>query len=132
MHWYASRTSPPPTASRRPNSTPWSSMRSAPPPVGTLWPRSATTSQNFAPRVWSRSCRACRRYRLSPDGYSICLVFLKLFERVYAPLTAGLLSPVKGDAALHSQHRSQLDRLYQRVVDDLDKLMQAVGLRAAA
>jgi len=73
-----------------------------------------------------------RRYRLSPDGYSICLVFLKLFERVYAPLTAGLLSPVKGDAALHSQHRSQLDRLYQRVVDDLDKLMQAVGLRAAA
>ena len=73
-----------------------------------------------------------RRYRLLPEGYSICLVFLKLFERVYAPLTAGLLSPVKGDAALHSQHRSQLDRLYQRVVDDLDKLMQAVGLRAAA
>ena len=66
-----------------------------------------------------------RRYRLSPDGYSICLVFLKLFERVYAPLTAGLLSPVKGDATIHTQHRSQLDRLYQRVVDDLDKLMQA-------
>ena len=73
-----------------------------------------------------------RRYRLLPDGYSICLVFLKLFERIYAPLTAGLLSPVKGDASLHSQHRSQLDRLYQRVVDDLDKLMQAVGLKAAA
>jgi hypothetical protein len=34
-----------------------------------------------------------RRYRLLPNGYSICLVFLKLFERVYAPLTAGLLSP---------------------------------------
>ena len=32
---------------------------------------------------------------------------------------------------LHSQHRSQLDRLYQRVVDDLDKLIQAVGLKAA-
>jgi hypothetical protein len=25
-----------------------------------------------------------RRYRLLPNGYSICLVFLKLFERVYA------------------------------------------------
>jgi hypothetical protein len=25
-----------------------------------------------------------RRYRLLPKGYSICLVFLKLFERVYA------------------------------------------------
>ena len=34
-----------------------------------------------------------RRYQLLPQGYSICLVFLKLFERVYAPLTAGLLNP---------------------------------------
>ena len=72
-----------------------------------------------------------RRYRLLPNGYSICLVFLKLFERVYAPLTAGLLSPIKADASLQNQHRSQLDRLYQRVVDDLDRLIQAVGLKAA-
>src|SRR5207247_3344778 len=34
-----------------------------------------------------------RRYRLLRSGYSICLVFLKLFERIYAPLTAGLLRP---------------------------------------
>jgi hypothetical protein len=72
-----------------------------------------------------------RHYRLAPEGYSICLVFLKLFERVYAPLTAGLLSPVGADAALPSQRRSQLDRLYQRVVDDLDALIQAIGLKAA-
>jgi len=73
-----------------------------------------------------------RRYRLLRTGYSICLVFLKLFERIYAPLTAGLLSPVLGDGKLQQQKRSQLDRLYQRVVDDLDKLMDAVGLKAAA
>jgi hypothetical protein len=72
-----------------------------------------------------------RRYRLLPSGYSICLVFLKLFERIYAPLTAGLLSPLKMDSKLASQRRSQLDRLYQRVVDDLDELIRAVGLRAA-
>jgi hypothetical protein len=72
-----------------------------------------------------------RRYRLLPSGYSICLVFLKLFDRVYAPLTAGLLSPLRADAKLQSQSRSQLDRLYQRVVDDLDNLIQAVGLKAA-
>ncbi len=72
-----------------------------------------------------------RRYRLLANGYSICLVFLKLFERIYAPLTAGLLSPVKADAKLDAQRRSQLDRLYQRVVDDLDKLIHAVGLKAA-
>ncbi len=53
-----------------------------------------------------------RRYQLLPQGYSICLVFLKLFERIYAPLTAGLLSPVSTDAKLPAQKRSQLDRLY--------------------
>lgn len=72
-----------------------------------------------------------RRYRLLPPGYSICLVFLKLFERIYAPLTAGLLQPVSGDRQLPAQRRSQLDRLYQRVVDDLDQLLNAVGLKAA-
>ena len=72
-----------------------------------------------------------RRYQLLPNGYSICLVFLKLFERVYAPLTAGLLSPIRADALLESQRRSQLDRLYQRVVDDLDALVGALGLKAA-
>jgi hypothetical protein len=72
-----------------------------------------------------------RRYQLLPQGYSICLVFLKLFERVYAPLTAGLLSPISADNRLERQKRSQLDRLYQRVVDDLDTLIRAVGLKAA-
>jgi len=71
-----------------------------------------------------------RRYRLLPQGYSLCLVFLKLFERIYAPLAAGLLRPFRGDAQLTTQ-RSQLDRLYQRVVHDLDKLLLAVGLKAA-
>jgi DNA-binding transcriptional ArsR family regulator len=73
-----------------------------------------------------------RRYQLLRQGYSVCLVFLKLFERVYAPLTAGLLSPVGADAKIPDQKRSQLDRLYHRVIDDLDALVQAVGLKAAA
>jgi len=72
-----------------------------------------------------------RRYRLLPEGYSICLVFLKLFERIYAPLTAGLLQPFGGDSKLQQEKRSRLDRLYQRVVDDLNELMLAVGLKAA-
>ena len=72
-----------------------------------------------------------RRYRLRREGYSICLVFLKLFERIYAPLTSGLLAPVSGDSKLQQHKRTQLDHLYQRVVDDLDKLMDAVGLKAA-
>jgi hypothetical protein len=71
-----------------------------------------------------------RRYRLLRHGYSVCLVFPKLFERIYVPLTAALVSPVSGDTKLQQQKRSQLDRLYQRVSDDLDKL-DAIGVKAA-
>jgi hypothetical protein len=73
-----------------------------------------------------------RRYRFTTEGYSISLVFLKLFERIYAPLTAGLLRPFAGDQNLQKEKRSQLDRLYQKVVDDLDNLIQALGLKIAA
>jgi hypothetical protein len=72
-----------------------------------------------------------RRYRLLPQGYSICLLFLKLFERIYAPLTAGLLRPFSPDAKMHEPRRSQFDRLYARVISSLDKLLKAVGLKAA-
>jgi hypothetical protein len=73
-----------------------------------------------------------RRYPLLPHGYRICLIFLKLFERVYAPLTAGLLRPIIADARLADEKRHQLDRLYQRLVSDLDALFNAIGLKTAA
>ena len=69
---------------------------------------------------------------MPPSGYSVCLIFLfKLFERIYAPLTAGLLRPLPGDHKLQQRKRSQLDRLYQRLIDDLDNLIHAVGLKVA-
>jgi hypothetical protein len=73
-----------------------------------------------------------RRYRLATKGFSICVLFLKLFERIYAPLTAGLLKPFAGDRNLAPDKRCQLDRLYQRLTDDLDALLSAVGLKIAA
>ena len=63
-----------------------------------------------------------RKYRLRAQGYSICLVFLKLFERIYAPLTAGLLQPVRSDANLQQRKQTQRDRLYQRVSDDSNSM----------
>jgi hypothetical protein len=68
-----------------------------------------------------------RRYQLSSQGYSISLVFFKLFERIYAPLTAGLVNPFRTDARLQHDRRTQLDRLYQCVADDLDALPHAHG-----
>ncbi len=70
-----------------------------------------------------------RRYRLPAEGYSVCLIFLKLFDRIYAPLAAGLLHPVPGDATLAPRKRSYLDRLYQRVANSLAELLRAVGLK---
>jgi hypothetical protein len=72
-----------------------------------------------------------RSYCLCPQGYCICLVFLKLFERIYAPLAAGLLQPYRADSKLKVNKRTQLDRLYQKVLDDLKELVDAVGLKAA-
>lgn len=73
-----------------------------------------------------------RRYQLPREGYSLCLVFLKLFERIYAPLTAGLLQALPHDTKLQQHRRTQLDRLYQRVADDLNRLFAKVGLKIVA
>jgi hypothetical protein len=59
---------------------------------------------------------------------SISALFLKLFERVYAPLTAARLRPVPGDAALPPRKHPLLDRLYQRFNAALDRLLHAVPL----
>jgi len=72
-----------------------------------------------------------RRYRLLPEGYRLCLVFLKLFDRIYAPLTAGLLRPFPADTPLLDRRLCRLDQLYRRVADTLEQLLQAVGLKAA-
>jgi len=72
-----------------------------------------------------------RRYQLLPSGYHICLLFLKLFEKIYAPLTAGILQPFAPDKSVPPQRTSSLDRRYQAVVQALDNLTEAVGLKVA-
>jgi len=44
------------------------------------------------------------------NGYPICLVFLKLFDKVYTPLTAGLLHPYRNDRIMAKNRLQQLDR----------------------
>ena len=72
-----------------------------------------------------------RRYRLLPHGYQICLVFLKLYEKIYAPLTAGILQPFAADQSIPKEKITALDRRYTAVIEALDDLVQAVGLKAA-
>jgi predicted MarR family transcription regulator len=72
-----------------------------------------------------------RRYRLTADGYRICVVYLKLFEKLYAPLTSAILKPFKQDRRLLDSKTSQFDKLYRAVVASLDQLVNAVGLKVA-
>ncbi len=72
-----------------------------------------------------------RRYRLLPHGYQICLVFLKLYEKIYAPLTAGILRPFAADQDIPQEKITAIDRRYSAVIQALDDLVDAVGLKAA-
>jgi hypothetical protein len=72
-----------------------------------------------------------RRYRLIPEGYRICVVYLKLFEKLYAPLTSAILKPFKNDRRLVNSKTSPLDKLYRAVLASLDQLVDAVGLKVA-
>jgi hypothetical protein len=72
-----------------------------------------------------------RRYRLLAHGYQVCLIYLKLFDRIYAPLVAGVLARFHGDEQLPAARTTQLDKLYSAILTALDKLVDAVGLKAA-
>jgi hypothetical protein len=73
-----------------------------------------------------------RRYQLTSEGYRLCITYVTLSERIYAPLTSGILKPFTGDAKLEPRRTTRLDRLYRGVVNALDALATAVGLRPAA
>ena len=66
-----------------------------------------------------------------PEGYRLCVVYLKRFEKIYAPLTAGVLKPFPSDAQLPRDKVAQLDKLYLAVTQALDNLLEGVGLKAA-
>src|SRR5512143_3203129 len=70
-------------------------------------------------------------YRLPSEGYRIAVLYLKLFHRIYAPLTAGTLDPVPWDDRLPPERRASLDRSYAAVDSALNQLFESVGVRLA-
>jgi hypothetical protein len=57
---------------------------------------------------------------------------LKLFEKLYAPLTAGVIHPCSHDGLLPIHRTTALDRLYLAVQQALDNLAHGIGLEVAA
>jgi hypothetical protein len=70
-------------------------------------------------------------YQLPSAGYRIAVLYLKLFHRIYAPLTAGIVEPVPWDKDLPPERRAPLDTLYVAVDRALNQLFESVGLRLA-
>jgi len=111
-------------------SVPPSSQRSAAPPKATRSPRSAMIYRNSAPKVSSPSSRI-PTLSTPPAGVLDLRPLPEALRTRLCPTHGRSSQPFKADVRLESQRRSQLDRLYQRVIDDLDTLVRAVGLKAA-
>jgi hypothetical protein len=71
-------------------------------------------------------------YHLTPQGFRICILFLKLFHRLYAPFSAAVLEPVPHDGLLPDDRRCRLDQLYASIDRALDQLLDHLGFTAAA
>jgi hypothetical protein len=71
------------------------------------------------------------RYRLTPDGFRLCILFIKLAERVYKPLTAACVSPLSEEATLPAEKRAAIDQHYAAIDTAINNLLTHVGLKAA-
>jgi hypothetical protein len=71
-------------------------------------------------------------YSLTPEGFRLCIAFLKLFHKIYAPLTSAALSPVPENGLVPEHRRSTLDHLYAAVDHAVELLMQQIGIKVVA
>jgi hypothetical protein len=70
-------------------------------------------------------------YQLTPQGFRLSVLYLKLFHKIYAPLTAGTCAPIPNDDRLAEDKRCNLDRLYKALDQALQALWEQQGLRIA-
>lgn len=73
-----------------------------------------------------------QRYRLTAQGYSVGVLYCKLYHRLYAPMTSALLAPRASDHLIPDYRRAKLDRLYAALDRSLRKLTDYFGFRNAA
>ena len=71
------------------------------------------------------------RYRLTAEGFRLCVLFIKIGDRVYKPLTAAALSPIPEDESLPPEKRAALDQNYAAIDKAINNLLDHLGLKAA-
>jgi hypothetical protein len=69
---------------------------------------------------------------LTPEGFRTCVLFIKLADRLYSPLTAASTEPAShSDADLPPEKQARLDRHYASVDKAIDDLCAFLGIVAA-
>ena len=71
-----------------------------------------------------------QRYQLASEGYRLAVLYQKLYHRLYAPLTAGVLEPVPTDNLIANSRKTRLDRLHEAVDRALRALSKRAGIAA--
>lgn len=78
--------------------------------------------------VWR--CPGTQTYQLGAEGYRIAIYYLKLYQKLYAPLTAAIRDPVPADNQVLTRRQTKLDRLYVAVDKALAQLAEHLGMAA--
>jgi hypothetical protein len=71
-----------------------------------------------------------QHYQVSPEGYRMGIFHLKLYQRMYAPLTSALVEPVAADNLVLTNRQVKLDRLYAAVDKALQQLASHLAISA--
>jgi hypothetical protein len=69
-------------------------------------------------------------YQVSSEGYRLGIFHLKLYQQLYAPLTAAICDPVAADNEVLNSRQTKLDRLNVAVDKALKRLTDHLGLAA--
>lgn len=75
-------------------------------------------------------CPGTQTYQVSQEGYRIGIFYLKLYQKLYAPLTAAICAPDPADNLVPTSRQMKLDRLYAAVDRALENLAEHLGMAA--
>ena len=89
------------------------------------------TSGSYASKGWWKRSLIPVATGFSPTATRSAWSSSNCMKKIYAPLTAGILRPFAADQDIPQEKITTLDRRYSAVIQALDDLVDAVGLKAA-
>jgi hypothetical protein len=79
--------------------------------------------KNLLSRLAGTQC-----YQVTSEGYRIGIFYLKLYHKMYAPLTSAICDPVPADQEVLTSRQTKLDRLYVAVDTALQHLADHLAI----